>query len=111
MAGCAILKSADDGLEYASGCSLLGMALISQLIGHSNYNWSLKCYSTSLVAVSLLDKPIGSTLLAFIIFDEGLTWMKFSGGIFVLSAIYIASLGEKQRNGGLKWHMKTSCMT
>jgi drug/metabolite transporter (DMT)-like permease len=50
------------------------------------------------VAVSLLDEPIGSTLLAFIIFDEGLTWMKFSGGIFVLSAIYIASLGEKQRN-------------
>ena len=98
MAGCAILKSADDGLQYASGCSLLGMALISQLIGHSSYNWSLKWFSTSLVAVSLLGEPIGSTLLAFIIFDEGLTWMKFTGGLFILSAIYIAASGEKRRN-------------
>ena len=102
MAGCAILKSADDGLQYANGCGLLGMALISQLIAHSSYNWSLKLYSTSLVAVFLLGEPIGSTLLAFIMFDEGLTWEKFIGGIFVLSAIYIAPSGEKQRNGGLK---------
>ena len=102
MAGGAIFESSDYRLQYANGCGLLGMALISQLIAHSSYNWSLKLYSTSLVAVFLLGEPIGSTLLAFIIFDEGLTWMKFSGGIFVLSAIYIAPSGEKQRNGGLK---------
>ena len=102
MAGCAILKSADDGLQYANGCGLLGMALISQLIGHSSYNWSLKWYSTSLVAVFLLGEPIGSTLLAFIIFDEGLTWMKFSGGIFVLSAIYIAASGRETK----EWRFK-----
>jgi drug/metabolite transporter (DMT)-like permease len=71
------------------------MALISQLIGHSSYNWSLKWFSTSLVAVSLLGEPIGSTLLAYIIFDEGLTWMKLIGGLFILSAIYIAASGEK----------------
>ena len=72
------------------------MALISQVIGHSSYNWSLKWFSTSLVAVSLLGEPIGSTLLAYFIFDEGLTWMKFSGGLFILAAIYIAASGEKQ---------------
>ena len=102
MAGCAILESADDRLQYANGCGFLAMARISQLIGHSSCNWSLKWFSTSLVAVLLLGDPIGSTLLAFIMFDEGLTWEKFSGGIFVLSAIYIAPSGEKQRNGGLK---------
>jgi drug/metabolite transporter (DMT)-like permease len=47
------------------------------------------------VAVSLLGEPIGSTLLAYIIFDEGLTWMKFIGGLLILSAIYIAASGEK----------------
>jgi drug/metabolite transporter (DMT)-like permease len=47
------------------------------------------------VAVSLLGEPIGSTLLAYIILDEGLTWMKFIGGLFILSAIYIAASGEK----------------
>lgn len=71
------------------------MALVSQLIGHSSYNWSLRWFSTSLVAVALLGEPVGSTLLAYIIFDEGLTWMKFIGGLFILSAIYIASSGEK----------------
>jgi drug/metabolite transporter (DMT)-like permease len=45
--------------------------------------------------VSLLGEPIGSTLLAYIIFDDGLTLMKLIGGLFILSAIYIAATGEK----------------
>lgn len=70
------------------------MALISQIIGHSSYNWALKWFSTSFVAVALLGEPIGSTILAYLIFNEGLTWTKFSGGLFILSAIYIAASGE-----------------
>lgn len=72
-----------------------GMAVISQILGHSSYNWSLKWFTTSLVAISLLGEPIGSTLLAYIIFDERLTWMKFIGGLFILSAIYLAASHEK----------------
>jgi len=70
------------------------MALISQIIGHSSYNWALKWFSTSFVAVALLGEPIGSTILAYLIFNEGLTWTKFSGGLFIMSAIYIAASGE-----------------
>ncbi len=70
------------------------MALISQIIGHSSYNWALKWFSTSFVAVALLGEPIGSTILAYLVFNEGLTWTKFSGGLFILSAIYIAASGE-----------------
>ena len=83
------------GYSTQTVAAFWAMALISQLIGHSSYNWSLKWFSTSLVAVSLLGEPIGSTLLAYIILDEGLTWMKFIGGLFILSAIYIAASGEK----------------
>jgi len=83
------------GYSSQTVAAFWAMALISQLIGHSSYNWSLKWFSTSLVAVSLLGEPIGSTLLAYIIFDEGLTWMKFIGGLFILSAIYIAASDEK----------------
>ena len=83
------------GYSAQTVAAFWAMALISQLIGHSSYNWSLKWFSTSLVAVSLLGEPIGSTLLAYIIFDEGLTWMKLIGGLFILSAIYIAASGEK----------------
>ena len=83
------------GYSTQTVAAFWAMALVSQLIGHSSYNWSLKWFSTSLVAVSLLGEPIGSTLLAYIIFDEGLTWLKLIGGLFILSAIYIAASGEK----------------
>lgn len=83
------------GYSTQTVAAFWAMALISQIIGHSSYNWSLKWFSTSLVAVSLLGEPIGSTLLAYTIFGEGLTWIKFIGGLFILSAIYIAASGEK----------------
>ena len=83
------------GYSTQTVAAFWAMALVSQLIGHSSYNWSLKWFSTSLVAVSLLGEPIGGTLLAYIIFDEGLTWLKLIGGLFILSAIYIAASGEK----------------
>jgi len=83
------------GYSTQTVASFWAMALISQIIGHSSYNWSLKWFSTSLVAVSLLGEPIGSTLLAYTIFGEGLTWIKLIGGLFILAAIYIATSGEK----------------
>ena len=83
------------GYSTQTVAAFWAMALISQIIGHSSYNWSLKWFSTSLVAVSLLGEPIGSTLLAYTIFGEGLTWIKLIGGLFILSAIYIAASGEK----------------
>jgi drug/metabolite transporter (DMT)-like permease len=89
------LKLPITGYNSQTLTAFWAMALVSQLIGHSSYNWSLKWFSTSLVAVALLGEPIGSTLLAYIIFDEGLTWMKFIVGLFILSAIYIAASGEK----------------
>jgi drug/metabolite transporter (DMT)-like permease len=70
------------------------MALISQILGHSSYNWALKWFSPGFVAVALLGEPIGSTLLAYLIFNEGITWLKLFGGIFILVAIYIAARGE-----------------
>jgi drug/metabolite transporter (DMT)-like permease len=73
-----------------------GMALISQIIGHSTYNWALKWLSAGLIAVSLLGEPIGATILAYIIFDEGLTVYKIVGGGIILSAIYLAASSESR---------------
>jgi len=83
------------GYSSQTVAAFWAMALVSQILGHSSYNWALKWFSTSLVAVALLGEPIGSTILAYIIFHEGLTWLKFIGGLFILSAIYIAASGER----------------
>jgi drug/metabolite transporter (DMT)-like permease len=83
------------GYSTQTVAAFWAMALISQVIGHSSYNWALKWFSAGFIAVVLLGEPIGSTILAYIIFDEGLTWTKFAGGVFILSSIYIAASGEK----------------
>ena len=82
---------------YSSGtfAAFGAMALISQVIGHSSYNWGLKWFSAGLIAVTLLGEPIFSTILAYFLFDEGLTWMKFVGGACILSSIYLVAAGEK----------------
>ena len=83
------------GYDTQTIAAFWAMALVSQIIGHSSYNWALKWFSTGFVAVALLGEPIGSTIMAYLIFDEGLTWSKLIGGLFILSAIYIAATGEK----------------
>jgi len=90
-----VLKLPLTGYSTQTVTAFWAMALISQIIGHTSYNWALKWFSAGFVAVALLGEPIGATIMAYIIFDEGLTWMKFIGGLLILSAIYIAAAGEK----------------
>lgn len=86
------------GFSTDTIAAFLGMALVAQIIGHSTYNWALKWLSAGLIAVSLLGEPIGATILAYIIFKEGLTVHKIIGGIFILAAIYIAASSESREN-------------
>ncbi len=87
------------GFTGGTWAAFWGMALIPQLIGHTSYNWSLRWFSTSLVAISLLGEPIGATILGYLVFGEGLTATKVIGGALILTAIYIASVGEEKRTG------------
>ena len=43
--------------------------------------------------------PIGSAILAYIVFEEGLTWFTAIGGALILSAILLAARAEKQGGG------------
>ncbi len=89
-----VLRLPISGFSTGTYTAFAGMALISQIIGHSSYNWALKWFSASLIAVSLLGEPIGATILAYIIFAEGLTWVKSIGGGLILAGIYLAARGE-----------------
>lgn len=91
------LKLPITGFSADTYATFWAMAVISQLIGHSSYNWALKWFSAGLIAVSLLGEPIGSTILAYIIFKEGLTWSKVIGGGLILTAIYISAASENQK--------------
>ncbi len=90
-----ILQLPITGFSGSTIACFWAMALFTQLVGHSTYNWALRWFSAGLIAVSLLGEPIGSTILAYFIFGEGLTWPKFVGGGLILCAIYISARFEK----------------
>jgi drug/metabolite transporter (DMT)-like permease len=64
--------------------------LIPQLIGHTTLNWALKYFPASMVAISILGEPIGSTIWAYFILGEGLSMWKVLGGVLIFAGILIA---------------------
>jgi drug/metabolite transporter (DMT)-like permease len=86
------------GFSQTTWAAFVGMAVFSQLVGHSSYNWALKWLRTSTVAVSLLGEPIGASILAWIIFGEALTTTKIMGGGLILAAIYRVAREEARQN-------------
>jgi drug/metabolite transporter (DMT)-like permease len=66
------------------------LALIPQLIGHTTFNWALKYLPASMVTITLLGEPVGSTILAYFILGEVLTTWKVIGGILIFAGILIA---------------------
>ena len=71
------------------------LALIPQLIGHTTFNWALKYLPASMVAITILGEPIGSTILAYFILGEGLTILKVIGGVLIFTGILIALKNER----------------
>jgi len=66
------------------------LALIPQLIGHTTFNWALKYIPASLVAITILGEPVGSTILAYFILGEGLNVWKVFGGLTIFMGILVA---------------------
>ena len=75
---------------------ILAMALISQLLGHTAINASLRWFSPSAVAFSTLLEPAIATIAAFFIFHEALTPLAIAGGVVLLAAVG-AALREDQK--------------
>ncbi len=66
------------------------LALIPQLIGHTTFNWALKYFPASMVAIAILGEPVGSTALAYFFLNEPLTPSKALGGILIFIGVVAA---------------------
>jgi drug/metabolite transporter (DMT)-like permease len=84
------------GLPPLAYLWFLLLALVPQLFGHSTFNWALRYLPASLVSVTLLGEPVGSTVLAYFIFQEAPGWVKISGAVLILAGIWLAARGEKK---------------
>ena len=83
------------GYQPISYLWLFLLALVPQLLGHSTFNWALRYLPASLVSVTLLGEPIGSTILAYIILKETPSTIKLIGAVFIIAGIYISSSSRK----------------
>lgn len=73
----------------------LGMALGPGLLGHTLINWALKYVESSVVSVTLLGEPVGSALLAVVLFAEVPGIATVVGGIVVLLGIFVTARARR----------------
>jgi|UniRef100_A0A7V3PUD3 drug/metabolite transporter (DMT)-like permease len=79
---------------------ILLLAIGPQIIGHTSFNWALAYLPASVVALTILGEPVGTTLLAMILLRQPPTCWEIMGGIIILSAIYLASTGFNLTKNG-----------
>jgi len=86
-----VIKIGDYGI-------LILMAFVAGILGHTLYNWSLKYIRASVASVALLGEPVGSTILAIIVFTELPSIFTFVGGGIILTGIYLTSRKNRFKN-------------
>lgn len=85
------------GFSGGTWAALAAMAVVSQLLGHGGYNWSLRHLRPAFVAVTLTGEPLLAALLAWLLLDEVVTGATAAGGALVLVGIALAARGERDR--------------
>ncbi|WP_459192639.1 DMT family transporter [Halosimplex sp. J119] len=79
------------GYEPVEWALFLAMAVGPGVFGHTVINWALEHVESSVVSVSLLGEPVGSTLLALVLLAEVPGSWTLAGGIVVLAGIYLTA--------------------
>jgi len=72
----------------------LGMAVGPGILGHTVVNWALAHLESSVVSVSLLGEPVGSTVLALVLLAEVPGLPTVAGGAVVLGGIYVTTRAQ-----------------
>lgn len=82
------------GFDATTWWALGGIAVVSQVIGHSGYNWSLRHLRPDFVAVTLLGEPVLASLLGLLLFGEKIPAATLAGGAIILAAIAMAARAQ-----------------
>ncbi len=94
----AVTGTAATGFDATTWWAFAGMAVVSQLIGHSGYNWSLRHLQPLFVAVALIGEPVIAACLGWWLLDEPVDGRTGLGGLFILAGIALGA--RAARRGG-----------
>jgi drug/metabolite transporter (DMT)-like permease len=75
----------------ATWAVLAAMAVVSQLVGHGGYNWSLRHLQAAFVSIALTGEPVLASLLAWWLLDEPIGLRTVAGGLLVLAGVLVAA--------------------
>ncbi len=79
------------GFDARTWWALAGMAALSQLVGHSGYNWSLRHLGPLYVAIVSVGEPVLASVLGWWLIGEAVDWRTGTGGALVLAGIAFAA--------------------
>ena len=82
------------GYSHFAWMVLAAMALGPQLLGHGAFNYALKHVSATMIALAVLGEPLGSTVLAWLMFGEAVGPLKLFGMTLLLGGIFLAARSE-----------------
>lgn len=83
------------GFDPKTWWMLAGLALVSQLIGHGGYNWSLRVLPPAVVAIALTGEPVVASVLAWLMLEEVPGPATVAGGALVMAAIVLVVRSER----------------
>lgn len=73
------------------------IALVPQMLGHTSFNWALQYVSAPTVSIAVLGEPIGASMLAFFLFQEGISNGALAGGVITLLGVALAIFAEPRQ--------------
>jgi drug/metabolite transporter (DMT)-like permease len=76
--------------SWKSGAAVLGLAVITQMLGHGMLTYSLKQFSAGFVSVALLAVPLIAAVLALVIFAQTISVFNGLAFLVVLIGIYLS---------------------
>ncbi len=78
---------------------VLLLALVPQLVGHTGINYAARHLDTTLVATALLLEPLGSGLLALLLFREVPGPLTLVGGVILLLGVLLTVRSSSRSRG------------
>ena len=84
------------GYPLYTWLNILGLTLISTMLGHVVFMWLLKWFSASVVSMTILGEAVGACILGYFILKESISINQFIGIIIILFGIGLFLKEHKQ---------------
>jgi drug/metabolite transporter (DMT)-like permease len=91
LAICVVIGTPLYGFSTTSWLALLGLALVTQVVGHLSVAFSLGKLPVSVTSVALLGQAPITAILAVPLLGETLSALQILGGVLVLVGIYVVN--------------------